>query len=212
MKARRSILLALALAALLLVTGLSAFAIWWTARNSQERVAALQESHMKAGVALAAIRSNVYLNAILTRDYLLDSDSSHAQQYIDQFDKIQANTEESFRILEALGLDDEQKVALAQLRKEVAAYWDPTEVVLDWSPKKSEPSRLRPGRRLAVAQGNRRLHGLLRGVRRERTCLHQGQRCLAAERTGTAIPDREIHGPRRAGRNPSSHRRRQRRP
>ena len=141
MPARRSILLAVALAALLLVIGASAFAVWWNARSSQERVAALQRAHMQAGVALAAIRANVYLNAILTRDYLLDSDASHAKQYIDQFDSIQANTEESFRTLEALGLDDEQKAALNQLRKEMTAYWDPTEVVLDWSPEEKRAQR-----------------------------------------------------------------------
>ena len=141
MRARRSILLAAALAALLLVIGVSASAVWWSARNSQERVAALQAAHMRAGVALAAIRANVYLNAILTRDYLLDPDSSHAVQYIDQFKSIQANTEESFRTLETLGLDNEQKGALNQLHKELTAYWDPTEVVLDWSPEEKRAQR-----------------------------------------------------------------------
>lgn len=141
MRARRSILLAAALAALLLVIGLSAAAVWWNARNSQERVAALQNSHMQASVALAAIRANVYLNAILTRDYLLDSDPSHAQQYIDQFAAIQANTEASFRMLEASGLDEEQKSALNHLRQELEAYWDPTEVVLDWSPEEKRVQR-----------------------------------------------------------------------
>lgn len=141
MQARRSILLAVALAALLLVIGASAFAVWWNARSSQERVGASQKAHMQAGVELAAIRANVYLNAILTRDFLLDSDSTHAQQYIDQFELIQANTEKSFRTLEALGLDDEQKVALNQLRKELTAYWDPTEVVLDWNPEEKRAQR-----------------------------------------------------------------------
>jgi signal transduction histidine kinase len=141
MRARRSILLAAALAALLLVIGLAAVAIWGNARNSQDRVAALQRAHMEAGEALATIRANVYLNAILTRDYLLDSDWSHAQQYTDQFKKIQANTEESFRTLETLGLDDEQKAALGQLHRELAAYWDPTEVVLDWSPEEKRAQR-----------------------------------------------------------------------
>ncbi len=141
MRARRSILLAGALAALLLVIGLSAFAIWWTAKNSQDRIARLQNAHMRAGVALAAIRSNVYLNAILTRDYLLDSEWSHAQQYIDQFNRIQANTDESFTTLEALGLDSEQKTALKSLRKELAEYWDPTQVVLDWSPEEKRAQR-----------------------------------------------------------------------
>jgi signal transduction histidine kinase len=141
MRARRSILLAAALAALLLVTGVSAFAIWWTAKNSQDHVGSLQNAHMRAGVALGAIRSNVYLNAILTRDYLLDSDWSHARQYIDQFNRIQANTDESFNTLETLGLDNEQRTALGRLRRELAEYWDPTEVVLDWSPEEKRAQR-----------------------------------------------------------------------
>ena len=116
MHVRRSIFLAAALAALLLVIGVSAFAVWSNARNSQERVAALQKAQIEAGVALAAIRANVYLNAILTRDYLLDLDASHAQQYVDQFNSIRAKTDESFRTLEASGQDDQQKAALKQLR------------------------------------------------------------------------------------------------
>jgi two-component sensor histidine kinase len=147
MRTRRSILLAAALAALLLVIGVSAFAIWWTARISQDRVARLQNAHMRAGVALSAIRANVYLNAILTRDYLLDSDASHARQYIDQFSRIQANTDESFQIIEALGnedvikLDNGQRSAITRLRRELAEYWDPTQVVLDWSPEEKRTQR-----------------------------------------------------------------------
>ena len=141
MRLRGSILLAGALAALLLVIGISAFAVWWNARTSQERVAALQSAHMETGAALAAIRANVYLNAILTRDYLLDPDTSHAQQYIDQFTRIQADTEASFRTLEASSLDDEQKKAVNHLHQEVVTYWDPTEVVLDWSPEEKRAQR-----------------------------------------------------------------------
>lgn len=141
MQARRSIFLAVALAGLLLVIGASAFAVWWSARHSQEQVASLQSAHMEAGEALAAIRSNVYLNAILTRDYLLDPDSSHNPQYISQFERIQGNTEDSFRTLEALGLDEQQKSAIHRLREELNAYWDPTEVVLDWSPEEKRAQR-----------------------------------------------------------------------
>jgi len=141
MRTRRSILLAAALAALLLVIGVSAFAIWWTARISQDRVARLQNAHMRAGVALSAIRANVYLNAILTRDYLLDSDASHARQYINQFNRIQANTDDSFGTIEALGLDNGQRSAIARLRRELAEYWDPTQVVLDWSPEEKRTQR-----------------------------------------------------------------------
>jgi signal transduction histidine kinase len=141
LRARRSIFLATAFAALLLVIGVSALAVWSKSRNSQEYVAALQKAHMEAAVALSRIRANVYLNAILTRDYLLDWDPAHSQQYIDQFNSIQAKTEESFRTLEASGLDEEQKTALNRLRNELSAYWDPTEVVLDWSPEEKRAQR-----------------------------------------------------------------------
>jgi signal transduction histidine kinase len=141
MPARRSILLAAALAALLLVIGASASAVWWSAKTSQQRVAALQNADMDAGLALASIRANVYLSAILTRDYLLDNDSSHAQQYFDQFRAIQANTQKSFTTLEASGLDDAQKAALNHLREELASYWDPTQVILDWSQEEKRTQR-----------------------------------------------------------------------
>lgn len=141
MPARRSILLAAALAALLLVIGVSASAVWWSAKTSQQRVSALQNADMDAGLALASIRANVYLSAILTRDYLLDNDSSHAQQYFDQFRAIQANTQKSFMTLEASGLDDAQKAALNHLREELASYWDPTQVILDWSQEEKRTQR-----------------------------------------------------------------------
>ncbi|HXE63031.1 MAG TPA: ATP-binding protein [Bryobacteraceae bacterium] len=141
MRARRSILLAGALAGLLLVLGISAYAVWWNATNSQKRVAELQNAHGKTGEALAAIRANVYLNAILTRDYLLDSDPSHAQQYNDQFAAIRTDTQQSFRALEASGLDQTQKAAFDRLQTELASYLDTTEVALDWTPEEKRVQR-----------------------------------------------------------------------
>ena len=69
MGARRSILLAGAFAALLLVIGVSATAVWWNARTAQTNLADLHDVHMRANAALAAIRADVYLTGILTRDY-----------------------------------------------------------------------------------------------------------------------------------------------
>ena len=86
-RVRRSILLSVAFAGLLLIIGASAFAIWRNATAAQLRVAALHNAHLEAGNALAALRANVYLTAILTRDYLLDADPNHARQYADQFCK-----------------------------------------------------------------------------------------------------------------------------
>jgi signal transduction histidine kinase len=141
MRARGSILLAAALTALLAVIGCSAFAVWWTARNTQERVAALQSAHTRAGVALAEMRANVYLTAILNRDYLLNPDLLNTRQYVEQFSKIQDHTKESFQMLESLGLDAQQKAALDKLRTELNAYWDLNEVLMDWTPAEKRAQR-----------------------------------------------------------------------
>ena len=132
-RARRSILLTVAFAGLLLIIDASAFAIWRNATTAQLRVAALHKAHLEAGNALASIRANVYLTGILTRDYLLDADPSHAQQYADQFLKIRIGTDDNFRVLTASAQSDQEKMALERLRLEVATHLDPTRIVLDWT-------------------------------------------------------------------------------
>jgi signal transduction histidine kinase len=138
---RRSILLAAAFGSLLLIIGASSFAVWLNAKQAQGRVASLHNTHIEAGAALAAVRANVYLAAILTRDYLLDSDQSHAQEYVDQFARIRESTEQSFRVLEASAQDPGQRTALTELRSELEHYWDPTEIVLDWTPEEKSAQR-----------------------------------------------------------------------
>ncbi len=130
---RRSILLSVAFAGFLLIIGVSALAIGANATAAQSRVAALHNAHLEAGNALAAIRANVYLTGILTRDYLLDSDPGHARQYADQFLKIRFDTDDRFRVLMASAQTEEERNALERLRLEVETHLDPTRIVLDWS-------------------------------------------------------------------------------
>lgn len=141
MQVRRSILLALGFAALLLIIAVAAFSVWRNARNAQARVAALHEAHTRAGTALSAIRANVYLIGILSRDYLLDRDPMQAKRYIDELNKIRQATQEDFGELETSGQDDEQRAALEKLRTEFQAYWDPTEIALDWTPAERQAQR-----------------------------------------------------------------------
>jgi signal transduction histidine kinase len=138
---RRSILLAFAFASLLLIIGGAAFAIWHGSENSRRQVAALHLAHLEAGAALASIRANVYLGGILTRDYLLDSDPSQAARYADQFNDIRNSTEHSFQTLAATGQSPEEMAALNRLHKEVDSYWDPTKIVLDWTPEQKNVHR-----------------------------------------------------------------------
>ncbi len=101
----------------------------------------MHEAHMRADAALTAIRSNAYITGTLTRDYLLDSNPANAQHYVDQFEAIRKKTNDSFRVLQSLAQDDQQRAALNRLRRELNAYWDPTEVVLDWSPAERRAQR-----------------------------------------------------------------------
>ena len=130
-RVRRSVLLSLAFAGLLLIIGASALAIWRNATAAQVRVAALHNAHLEAGNALSALRANVYLTAVLTRDYLLDPDPNHARQYADQFVKIRTSMNDSFRTLTASAQGEQEKATLDRLHLEVETYLDPTRIALD---------------------------------------------------------------------------------
>lgn len=82
MQVRKSVLLGVAFGALLLVIALSAVAVWRSATIAQSQVAELHAASTRAATGLSAIRSDIYLTAILTRDYLLDWDSTKVPQYL----------------------------------------------------------------------------------------------------------------------------------
>jgi len=141
MPVRKPVVLTVAFAALLLIIGASFLAIWRNATTAQARVAALHSAHLEAGSALASLRANVYLTGILTRDYLLDPDSSRANQYADQFLKIRHNTEDNFRILERNAQSGEEKTALERLQGQVDTHLDPTRIILGWAPEEKDTRR-----------------------------------------------------------------------
>jgi signal transduction histidine kinase len=141
MRGRRSILLAFGFAALLLIIASTVIAVWSNARIAQARVLSLHQAHSRTGTALSGIRANAYLIGILTRDYLLDVDPTQAQSYIAELNNIRQSTEEEFRQLDAPTQDEEQKLALQKLRAEFEAYWDPTEIAMDWTPDEKRIQR-----------------------------------------------------------------------
>ncbi len=141
MPRRKSFLLAFAFAGLLAIIGGAALAIRHGAADEQREVAALHRAHLQAGDALSSIRANVFLAGILTRDYLLDPDASHAARYAEQFDGIRSQTERSFQILRLSSRSGEERKALDRLHSEVGNYWDPTKIVLDWTPEEKNARR-----------------------------------------------------------------------
>ena len=135
MQSRRSVILTTAFAALLVVIGVSTLLVGMNARNAQSRVTDLNAVRMRTDDALDAIRDNVYQIGILTRDYLLDPDPASANQYVDQFKTIRADTEKSFENLGLAGAGDVPPQGLQDLRREFSAYSDLTAVILSWTPE-----------------------------------------------------------------------------
>jgi signal transduction histidine kinase len=136
---RRSVLLGFAFASLLLIIGGASFAIGRGAEKARREVAELHEAHLRAGDALASIRANVFLSGILTRDFLLDPDPSHASRYAGQFSDIRTATAQSMQALAESGQSRATKQALSRLQSELENYWASTKLVLDWIPEQKQP-------------------------------------------------------------------------
>jgi len=133
MPVRRSTFLIAAFGALLLLSALAAWAVWRNTSEAQVQAAAWRERDLRIHQALDTIRNGVYLNAILTRDYLLDSEVAHVRTYVDQFDSIRENTKSSVNALESVAHDEAPRSTLRRLRMELEAYWETTHVMLSWS-------------------------------------------------------------------------------
>jgi len=133
--------LAFAFASLLLLIGGAAFAIGHGAERARQQVAELHAAHLKAGEALASIRANVFLGGILTRDYLLDPDPSHASRYAGQFNDIRTATAQNMQALLESGQSRETKEALDRLTSELENYWNSTRLVLYWTPEQKNAPR-----------------------------------------------------------------------
>ena len=143
MPLRRSILLFAALGALLLISASAGWTVWRNVLQAQAQASALHEKDLRIHEALSAIRSSVYLTAILTRDYLLDTAPSADVDYADQFRVIKTKAKSSFDALNQAAPEEAQRTALNTLWRELGIYWDSTQSMLDWSPR--EKSRERTG-------------------------------------------------------------------
>jgi len=141
MPTRRSMFLIAAFAALLGISAVAAWAVWKNARQAQAQATGLHERDLQIHEALSTIRSSVYLTAILTRDYLLDQDPAHAREYSDQFGSVQAKAKSNFEVLDHAAQDEMQHATLRMLWMELEAYWDTTQVMLDWTPKEKQVQR-----------------------------------------------------------------------
>lgn len=164
MPVRRSIFIAAAFAALFVISGAAGWAVWTNTRRAQEEASALHRHDTEVREALVDVQTNVYMTAILARDFLLDSDVTD-DDYVGQFASMRTRIASNLGVLRQSLTDPESQTTLARLTAEVDEYNAITEELFRLNPLRStadrdEVLRRRTGRRRDILSLTERLASL----------------------------------------------------
>jgi hypothetical protein len=141
--------------ALLVLIGLSSAALYSRMEHVGTDLQVLQRANEESSRVLGELRSEIYLFAILLRDYLLESDPQAASEQRQSLEKLRGSTQDHLRSLEASAV---LKInpGVQQLRNAVEDYWKSAEPAFLLTPAQKAavgPSFLRrrvvPQRRVA---------------------------------------------------------------
>lgn len=128
---RVSVFLGFAFGALLLVLALSAYAIRRSSQEAQRHITGLHVANLQAADAFGRVRANIFMNGILVRDFMLDSEGSAERDYEEQSRALRERVYHDFDILEAAARDTQAQEgpAISRLRQQVAEHLDPNSVL-----------------------------------------------------------------------------------
>jgi signal transduction histidine kinase len=128
-------LLTLAFSSLVLLIVISGVVSQRKAREIYTRVSALNEAYRTGQRNLEEVRGGIHISSVLIRDYLLDISLERApiyrQELFRQRDTTAAHLARLEHLVDQLGPDAEPR--LAQLRREVDAYWESLDPVFEWT-------------------------------------------------------------------------------
>ncbi len=134
MPIRRSTLLVAAFTALLTICGGAAWAVWSNTQKAQANAARLHERDTTTREALADIRSNVFLLAILARDSMLDP-APNLGDNKRQFTLLNDQATHDLQVLREHLAGPELESVLRELKIEFDAYAASTDHLLEWTPE-----------------------------------------------------------------------------
>jgi signal transduction histidine kinase len=125
-------LAAIGLATLLLLVVYSV----WAASNKAQAIftllAELNEHHRRVEANLRSLRSDVHLSSIFVRDYLLDTERAHAEEYQERLAEFRRANVQTLADLRALtGPSDEERIS--NLQSQLEEYWRAFEPLIDWT-------------------------------------------------------------------------------
>jgi signal transduction histidine kinase len=125
-------LAAIGLATLLLLVVYSVWAASNKAQAIYTHLAELNEHHRQVEAKLRSLRSDVHLSSIFVRDYLLDTERAHAEEYQDRLAEFRTANLETLAELRALiGPNDEERIS--NLQSQLEEYWRAFDPLIDWT-------------------------------------------------------------------------------
>jgi signal transduction histidine kinase len=129
------VILVLAFGSLLLLITILGVGAYRRSDRIYRDVTSIQDAYQQRAVVLNDIQSDIYLSAILIRDYLLDPAVVTGAEHRRQLLETRQSLEKRLKTLEQLStLQDRQ--ALQQLGRELESYWDVMDPVFDWTPER----------------------------------------------------------------------------
>jgi signal transduction histidine kinase len=126
--------LSLGFGVLLFVIGLSAAALERSMAKVYSEVASIQERFRTDRNVVDRVRSEIFLAAILVRDYLLEPSPEAAANEREALEELRASTQRHLEALEQVE-SAERQVRSAALREAVTEYWKSLDPVFSWTPE-----------------------------------------------------------------------------
>jgi signal transduction histidine kinase len=119
--------------ALLLLIGASAAALHRSLGKVYGEVATIQEKLRNERDLIDRVRSELFLTAILVRDYLLEASLDSAANDRAKLASLRSSIESNLGALERTG-SEEQRAQVTEVRKAITIYWRSIDPVFDWTP------------------------------------------------------------------------------
>jgi hypothetical protein len=134
MKMRSWPFLLLGFGGLLALIGLSAAALHNRMEHVRADVEEIQRASEESDRALEELRSEIYLLAVLLRDYLLERSPEAAAQQRRTLKELRDSTELHMRSLQSSALVGERQ-EVQRLRTAIEEYWGTAEPAFEWTPE-----------------------------------------------------------------------------
>ncbi len=166
----------------MLLIGGSAAALHRSLGKVYAEVATIQDRLRGERALIDRVRTELFLTAILVRDYLLETSLESAATDRATLESLRSSIEENLGALERTG-SEEQRAQVTELRQAIRVYWRSVDPVFDWTPAdkaalgRSFLRRSVVPYREAVLSAIERLGGLnvQQGLRRQQQVLQTEQ-------------------------------------